>query len=61
MLVYIVMEAVTGIIRVWIKKPIKSYQDGFGCTLKYWIMGNKIKLGFMVKIMAFGESMQRIL
>ena len=54
------MEAFKWIISIWIKKPIKLNQDGFGCVLKYWIMGNKIKLGFVVKIMAFGESMQRI-
>jgi hypothetical protein len=47
-------------ISIRIKKPTKLNQDGVGCSLKYWIMGNKIKLGFAVKIMAFGESMQRI-
>ena len=54
------MKAVKRIISIWIKKPIKLCQDGFGCVLKYWIMDNKIKLGFVIKIMALGESMQRI-
>jgi hypothetical protein len=58
MRVYIAMKAAKRIIGIWIKKPIKLYRDGFGRVLKYWIMGNKIKLGFVVKIMVFGESMQ---
>ena len=54
------MKAAKRIIGIWIKNPIKLYQDGFGRVLKYWIMDNKIKLGFVVKIMVFGELMQEI-
>jgi hypothetical protein len=55
------MMTAIGIIGIWIKNQSNQIKVGrYGCVLKYWIMGNKNKFGFVVRIMTFGRSMQRM-